>query len=233
MKNKKIIFIFIVLLIIIVVGGYFIINYVKSKKQETKVEEYVPEEEITEEQYRQTIVSLFFANKETGELTPEARMIDIKEIMNEPYKVLMNMLIEGPKNEKFAKVIPDGTKVLNINKEGDTLTIDVSSEFLNYDKNSDIAKNNLIYSIVNTMTELTEINHVKFLINGDKEKVDTSYDSSSESTDYSQDYSSGDYTGDGSGGSSGESSTGDGSGGDYGGSGSESSSGGSVGDGSG
>lgn len=167
MKNKKIIILFVILFCLVIIGGYFGIRYVKNREENTEVEEYVPEEEITEEQYRQTIVSLFFANKETGELTPEARMIDIKEIMNEPYKVLMNMLIEGPKNEKFAKVIPDGTKVLNINKEGDTLTIDVSSEFLNYDKNSDIAKNNLIYSIVNTMTELTEINHVKFLINGE------------------------------------------------------------------
>ena len=167
MKNRKIFLLFLILFILLLIGGYFGIKYIKDKKEEENIQEYTPEEEITEEQYRQTIVSLYFADKETGELLPEARMIDIKEIINDPYNVLMNMLIEGPKNEKFTKVIPDGTKVLNINKEGDTLTIDFSSEFLNYDKNADIAKNNLIYSIVNTMTELTEINHVKFLVNGE------------------------------------------------------------------
>lgn len=167
MKNRKIFLLFLILFILLLIGGYFGIKYVKDKKEEENIQEYTPEEEITEEQYRQTIVSLYFADKDTGELLPEARMIDIKEIINDPYNVLMNMLIEGPKNEKFTKVIPDGTKVLNINKEGDTLTIDFSSEFLNYDKNADIAKNNLIYSIVNTMTELTEINHVKFLVNGE------------------------------------------------------------------
>ena len=167
MKNKKIFLLFLILFILLLIGGYFGIKYVKDKKEEENIQEYTPEEEITEEQYRQTIVSLYFADKDTGELLPEARMIDIKEIINDPYNVLMNMLIEGPKNEKFTKVIPDGTKVLSINKEGDTLTIDFSSEFLNYDKNADIAKNNLIYSIVNTMTELTEINHVKFLVNGE------------------------------------------------------------------
>ena len=167
MKNRKIFLLFLILFILLLIGGYFDIKYIKDKKEEENIQEYTPEEEITEEQYRQTIVSLYFADKETGELLPEARMIDIKEIINDPYNVLMNMLIEGPKNEKFAKVIPDGTKVLSINKEGDTLTIDFSSEFLNYDKNADIAKNNLIYSIVNTMTELTEINHVKFLVNGE------------------------------------------------------------------
>ena len=167
MKNRKIFLLFLILFILLLIGGYFGIKYIKDKKEEENIQEYTPEEEITEEQYRQTIVSLYFADKETGELLPEARMIDIKEIINDPYNVLMNMLIEGPKNEKFAKVIPDGTKVLSINKEGDTLIIDFSSEFLNYDKNADIAKNNLIYSIVNTMTELTEINHVKFLVNGE------------------------------------------------------------------
>ena len=168
MKNKKIFWIFVILFCIVIVVGFFTIKYVKEKQEKEEIQEYVPEEEITEEQYRQTIVSLFFENIETKELTPEARMIDIKELINNPYEKLMNMLMEGPKNEKLNKLIPENTKVLSINKEGDTLTIDFSSEFLNYDKSSDSGKSNLIYSIVNTMTELTEINHVKFLINGEE-----------------------------------------------------------------
>lgn len=168
MKNKKIFWIFVILFCIVIVAGFFTIKYVKEKQEKEEIKEYVPEEEITEEQYRQTIVSLFFENIETKELTPEARMIDIKELINNPYEKLMNMLMEGPKNEKLNKLIPENTKVLSINKEGDTLTIDFSSEFLNYDKSSDSGKSNLIYSIVNTMTELTEINHVKFLINGEE-----------------------------------------------------------------
>ena len=168
MKNKKIFWIFVILFCIVIVAGFFTIKYVKEKQEKEEIQEYVPEEEITEEQYRQTIVSLFFENIETKELTPEARMIDIKELINNPYEKLMNMLMEGPKNEKLNKLIPENTKVLSINKEGDTLTIDFSSEFLNYDKSSDSGKSNLIYSIVNTMTELTEINHVKFLINGEE-----------------------------------------------------------------
>ena len=38
--------------------------------------------------------------------------------------------------------------------------------FLNYDKNNEQEKNNIIKSIVNTLTGLTEINKVKILING-------------------------------------------------------------------
>lgn len=166
MKNKKIIIIFVLLLIIILVGGFFAIKYVKSKQETTIVEEYTPQEEITEEQLRQTIVSLYFPNKETGELNPEARLLDIKDMMSNPYEKLINLLIEGPKNEKNTNAIPEGTTLLKNYLEGDCIVLDFSNNILNYDKNNENSKENLIYSIVNTLTELTEINKVKFLVEG-------------------------------------------------------------------
>ena len=163
MKNKKIIAIFLVLIIIVLVGGYFGIKYVKDKQEETSVEEYIPEEEITNEQLRQTIVSLYFPNKETNEINPEARLIDINEIINSPYEKLVNLLIEGPKNEKNKKIIPENTKIQKYYMVGDCLYLDFSNEFLNYNKEE---KDIMIKCIVNTLTELTEVNKIKFLING-------------------------------------------------------------------
>ena len=168
MKNKKIGIIFFVVLAVILIGGYFAIKYVKNKEIMTTVEEYVPEEEITEEQVRQTIVSLYFPNKESDELNPEARLIDIKEIINNPSERLMNLLIEGPKNDKNKKVIPDGTKLNKNYFEDDCVVLDLSGEFLNYSKDDEKQKNNMIDCIVNTLTELNEINKVKFLIDGNE-----------------------------------------------------------------
>lgn len=165
MKNKKIILIFLILLIVILLGGYFGINYIKNKQQKTSVEEYTPEEEITQEQLRQTIVSLYFPNKETNEITPEARLIDITEIINTPYEKLINLLIEGPKNEKNKKIIPENTKIQKTYMEGDCLYLDFSSEFLNYNKDE---KDIMIKCIVNTLTELTEVNKIKILINNEE-----------------------------------------------------------------
>lgn len=176
MKNKKIILFFTIILIIILVGGYFGINYVKNKEKETTVEEYVPEEEITEEQLRQTIVSLYFVSKDTNQLVPEARLIDIKEIINDPSDKLVNLLIEGPKNEKNIKVIPDNTKLNKTYFEGDCAVLDFSVDILNYNKDDENSKNNLIDSIVKTLTELTEINRVKILIDGnDNEEFNEIY----------------------------------------------------------
>lgn len=170
MKNKKIGIIFLIALIVILIGGYFAIKYVKNKQVETKaeVEEYTPEEEITEEQARQTIISLYFPNKETNELNPEARLIDIKEVMNNAHEKLINLLIEGPKNEKNKKIIPEGTKLNKTYFEQDCVVLDFSPEFLNYAKEIENEKNNLIDCIVNTVTELTEINKVKIMIDGNE-----------------------------------------------------------------
>ena len=35
----------------------------------------------------------------------------IKEILNSPYERIVNLLIEGPKDEKQEKIIPDNTKL--------------------------------------------------------------------------------------------------------------------------
>lgn len=168
MKNNKIGIIFLFVLIIILIGGYLGIQYVKNREEETIVEEYTPQEEIAEEQVRQTIVSLYFPSKETNELNPEARLIDIKEIINTPYERLINLLIEGPKNDKNKKIIPENTKLNKNYLEGDCIVLDFSAEFLNYSKDDDKEKMNMINSIVNTLTELAEINQVKILIDGNE-----------------------------------------------------------------
>jgi len=168
MKSKKIGIIFFILLLFLLIGGFFAIRYVKNKEKETIIEEYIPQEEITQEQERQTIVSLYFPTKETNELNPEARLIDIKEIINNPYEKLVELLIEGPKNDKNKKIIPENTKVNKIYLEQDCIVLDFSKEFLNYDKQNEKEKKNLENSIVNTLTQLTEINQVKILIDGEE-----------------------------------------------------------------
>lgn len=166
MKNKKIILLFLILLILIFIVGFFSIKYVKENKEKEELNEYIPEEEISEEQLRETIVSLYFLDKDTNLLKPEARMVNVKELMQSPYNILIELLIGGPKNDKLKVIIPENTKLLSSSLEGECLTLDFSSELLNYNKEDGKGKDNLINSIVNTVTELNEVNKVKILING-------------------------------------------------------------------
>ena len=123
-------------------------------------------EEITEEQMRQTIVTLYYLNKETKELMPEGRMVDAKTLLTDPYTTLLELLMEAPKNEKLQSVIPEGTRILKTELKGDMVYVDLSKEFIDNHTGGLEAETTTIYSIVNTLTELNEVNSVKILING-------------------------------------------------------------------
>lgn len=166
--NKKIfVFIIIVILILIGVGVWYLFNSGISKKEN----EIIPEEEISDTQMRQTIVSLYFYNNTTKSLVSEGRLIDVKELLQEPYKKLMELLIEGPQNETLSKTIPEGTKINKVELKGDILYLDLSKEFTESHTGGEENESITIYSIVNTMTRLTEVNGVKILIDGEENKA--------------------------------------------------------------
>lgn len=166
MQKKVVIIIFIIIIILLGVMLYF---YFKEKNN-VSLEEYQPEEEISTEQMRQTIVSLYYKNKDTNELIPEGRIIDSKVLLNEPYKKLIELLIEGPKNNQLENTIPTGTRVNSAELKDGIVYLDLSNEFVDNHSGGEKEESNTIYSIVNTLTELTEVNGVKILINGEENK---------------------------------------------------------------
>ena len=166
--SKKIILI-IIILILIGIGVWYYFFYQKSKQLTEN--EIIPEEEISEAQMRQTIVSLYFYNESTKSLVSEGRLIDAKELVNEPYKKLMELLITGPQNNNLTKTIPDGTKINKAELKKDVLYLDLSKEFIENHAGGEEQESITIYSIVNTMTRLTEVNSVKILIDGEENKA--------------------------------------------------------------
>ena len=169
MKNKRIIMYISVLLIVLILVsvGYYIINRINKNK---KILDYIPEEEITEAQLRTTIVTLYFLNPETEDLEAETRQIDAKELINYPYEVLINLLIEGPKNEKLIKLIPEKTKLINTEIKNNILYINFSKEFIEGQNLGKQQEELILKSITNTVTELTEINKITILIEGETDR---------------------------------------------------------------
>ena len=165
MKKKLIIIVSAVIIILVGIMIYFYLT-----KEKTVSVEYQPEEEITNEQMRQTIVSLYYKNKDTKELMPEGRVIDSKELLENPYKKLVELLTEAPKNDKLESVIPEGTKVNNAKIEGDIVYLDLSKEFIENHAGGQEEESLTMYSIVNTLTELTEVNSIKILIDGKEDE---------------------------------------------------------------
>lgn len=164
MKIKKIL---IVLIGIAILGGIMFAFMRKNQEKENQViEEIIPEQEISEEQERKTIIKLYFQDKETGELMEEFRTIDAKLLANNPCEELIRLLIEGPQGENLQKTLPEGTKINSIKIEGNTVYVDLSKEFIDHHAEGIENERNTIYSIVNTLTELNEVTFVRILIEG-------------------------------------------------------------------
>ena len=166
LDKKRIIIVSVIILLIVtlIIGVYSFFN----SNREIQIIEYTPQEEISEQQLRQTKVTLYFQNGD--KLVPEIRMIDVKELVTNPYEKILTLLIEGPKNENLIKTIAEGTKINKLQKEGDILIIDFSDEFIQNHPGSEETEKLTIKSIVNSLTELTEINGIKILINGEENK---------------------------------------------------------------
>lgn len=161
LKNKKyLLFLFIILILFILILGIFKIN--NNKNIETEMQ---PEEEISEEQYRQTMVLLYFINSKTGEIENETRLVDVKILINNPYETLINMLIDGAKKENLFSYIPKNTKINKIELKNNILIIEFSNEFLEINNSKN--KEKIINIIEKTLKELLEINNIEIICNGE------------------------------------------------------------------
>lgn len=163
---KKIIY-FVLILMCAVVIIFAILKNSKSVEVETTMTEYTPEEEITDSQNRMTIVSLYFWDPSSNKLVPEARNVDVKELIESPYRKILDLLIEGSENSTIGKTIPEGTCVNSVNLEGENLVIDFNENFISGREVNSEEQLHIIYSVVDTFLELKEVNSVSFLINGE------------------------------------------------------------------
>lgn len=169
MKKKKIVYI-VILILFIILAGIAIFNNVeiKDNQENNIVLEYTPEEEISDKQNRNTIVTLYFVNNKTGEMVPEARSLDAKELLEDPYKKVINFLIEGSEDESLENTIPEGTILNNVSLKGEEIMVDFNEKFISEDDVKSEIFVNRVYSVVDTLLEFKDISSVKILINGEE-----------------------------------------------------------------
>ncbi|MEA2015970.1 MAG: GerMN domain-containing protein, partial [Actinomycetota bacterium] len=86
-------------------------------------------------------------------------------------KNAMQELLKGPAKSYHFPVIPAGTELIDADTKDNIAKIDLSQEFLDESLDTRILDEYIIYSIVNTLTELPEIEGVIFYIEGIRIKV--------------------------------------------------------------
>lgn len=111
-------------------------------------------------------VTLYFLSEDGNYLVPEVRTI--KKGSEKLEELVVSELIKGPAQPGHVAIIPSETKLLSVTSSNGIAFVDVSKDFLSTDKMSSKQLILMIYSIVDTLTELKGINKVQFLINGQK-----------------------------------------------------------------
>lgn len=119
---------------------------------------------VPEKINRKNII-LYFSNG--AKLTAEERSIQVKQSQSLEYQIV-EQLILGPYDTKLKNVIPSETKIRDIKTEEDICYVNLSAEFISKASSDDSNKLLAIYSIVNSLTELDNVNKVQFLIEGEK-----------------------------------------------------------------
>jgi len=117
------------------------------------------------------IVNIYFASAgEEKKLASEERSIRAGSPGN-ALNNAANELLKGPVKSYHFPVIPAGTKLLGAKAYDGVAEIDLSGEFLENSLDSRILDEYIIYSIVNTATEIPDINGVIFFIEGKRIKM--------------------------------------------------------------
>jgi len=120
-------------------------------------------------------VSLYFANDDNTKLKLEIRYVPLEEAkksVNNLASIIVKELIKGPaKGSTLKPTIPEGTELRSpVKIEAGVATVDLTKAFKENHPGGKAAERMTIFSIVNSLTELKEIQKVQFLIEGKTEK---------------------------------------------------------------
>lgn len=119
-------------------------------------------------------VHLYFADENTNKLKLEIRYLpieDAKSTSNLASKIVEE-LIKGPSEKSTLKAtLPASTKLCApVSFSEGVATVNLSKELVDQHPGGKAAEQLTIYSLVNSLTELKEVQKVKFLIEGKQQK---------------------------------------------------------------
>lgn len=109
-------------------------------------------------------ITLYFANKEGNGLVQEVQEVHYSSNISLE-KLVMEQLLKGPNGKEGRPAIPEGTKLVGVSVLDGVCFVNLNDGFLN--QNYEISEPVVIYSIVNSLAELPNINKVQIFVNGD------------------------------------------------------------------
>lgn len=174
-KRRNFIFGLLVLMVIIIFSyimfNKFIITPLKEKyKEKPVVIKEVPYQEEKKEEV-QTVpgemieVNLYFSDSQAMYLVSEKRKIPPTTFLA---KQVVVELIKGPASSDLYSTIPEGTRVNEVYIADDIVYVDLSEEVFKNHPGGSSGELMTVYSIVNSLTEISPIKGVQILVEGNE-----------------------------------------------------------------
>lgn len=114
--------------------------------------------------YETVKITLFFANDSGTELISTTRTVDFNTNISLE-RLVVEQLIAGPNIAEAYPVINQGTKVINVTTIDGVCYVNLDSTFLA--QNTSVSAEVVIYAITNSLVELSDINKVQIMVDGE------------------------------------------------------------------
>ncbi|MGL4738679.1 MAG: GerMN domain-containing protein [Cellulosilyticaceae bacterium] len=114
------------------------------------------------------VITLYFANPQDHKLYPEVREIEVNN--NKPIeRYVMEELIKGPNTPGLVPTLPGDAKINNdIKTQDGVCQVDLSYDLKAVQVATPLSEKLMVYSVVNSLTEIRKIQKVGFLMEGKK-----------------------------------------------------------------
>ncbi|EOD00930.1 GerMN domain-containing protein [Caldisalinibacter kiritimatiensis] len=140
-----------------------------TESEESKEEQNISENNTEDEKIEEIQYSIYLRHDQVPVMESEARTIKENDPRLENMsieEIALKDLISFNEIESLESPVPKGTKVLDVSKEGSTVIVNLSKEFIENLNDNTTDTNIAVASIVNTVTFFKGNDKVKIMVEG-------------------------------------------------------------------
>ena len=123
------------------------------------------EQEPKKPETKELSVTLYYPNDEGTKLVAVSRKVKFTG-EGEKYAATLKSLMEGTKEKGQTTILPKKTKLRSVKFQDGVVTVDFSGDLTKHFVGGSTGEEMLVGSVVNTLTEFSEVKSVRFLIDG-------------------------------------------------------------------
>lgn len=113
-----------------------------------------------------TTITLYFPQKDGDKLIRETRRIKLQSALSLE-KAVIGELIKGPENDGAARALPVDVKLIGIETKNNVCFVNFSNEFVSKTASGSLTTTLALYSVVNSLCQLENVESVQILVNGE------------------------------------------------------------------